>query len=214
MPEKFKTGEDFVKSYGELEKRMKDVGLPPKVADEYKWTPPAGLKMDEGGSKEFREFALGLGLTQKQYEGVMGAYVEHLGQAGQDMLGFAADKSALELRKLPGWESDAGFQYNLAAAGRALNTFMPPEKVAQFEAINHPAVWELLATLGREIGEDRGMHGGALIQAGDTKESLQAMPAYKEMMKTGKHTPESQQITNRLTALFEREAAANRGKLQ
>lgn len=201
MPEKFKTGEDFVKSYGELEARMKTAGLPPKTADEYKWAPPAGLKMDGEGTKQFREFALGLGLTQKQYEGVMGAYVEHLGSAAQDMMSFAADKAALELRKLPGWESDAGFQYNLNAGYKALNVFFPPEKVAQFEARNDPLVWELLSKIGTQLREDGGMSNFTLPQHGETSESLMALPAYQEALKTGKHTAESQLITRKLEAL-------------
>lgn len=178
VPDKFKTGEDLAKAYGELESRMKSAGLPPKAADEYTWTPPEGVKLDERGTKQFKEFAHGLGLTQTQYQGVMKAYTDNLGTLAADVWGYSADKAAVDLKKLPGWESEEGFRGGLSNARHTLEAFLPPEKVAQFEAINHPVVWELLSNIGRELGEDAGMHAAAHIQSAESLESLMKHPAY------------------------------------
>ncbi|WP_124094481.1 hypothetical protein [Burkholderia gladioli] len=68
--------------YGELAKRMGDGGAPPATAAEYTVTVPDALKEKVGDlSKDelftkFRDDMHGLGLSQKQFDGIMGRYLE------------------------------------------------------------------------------------------------------------------------------------------
>ena len=77
--------EAWANSTKELENRMRVVGLPPKTADEYKFDVPEpikalGVDADPAMTKKFRDEALSMGLTQKQYEAVMGKYYEMIPQ--------------------------------------------------------------------------------------------------------------------------------------
>lgn len=63
---------------------MKDVGLPPKSADEYKYEPPkeikeAGFDMPPDVSKRIKDRVFAKGYTNGQYEEMMAMYYEELG---------------------------------------------------------------------------------------------------------------------------------------
>lgn len=176
VPEKYKTGEDFRKGYDELVGRMRDAGLPPKSAEEYEWSPPEGIDLDAEATKGFREFALTAGLSKKQYAAVMDQYIQHLDSVGGDALSFAADKAAVQLKG----EWGGNFQANLKAGHKVLTTFLDPKDLAEFEAVNHPAVWKLLARIGAELPEDAGLANaaGSTQSAEDELKRLQADPAY------------------------------------
>lgn len=196
VPEKFKTGEDFAKSYQELTKRMGDVGLPPKTADEYQWNPPNGMEFDAEATKGFREFALNAGLSKKQYAAVMDAYVQHLDALGGDALSFAADKAMRELTQH--WGSEQAYRQNATKGYKVLKTFLDESELAEFENVNHPAVWKLLAKIGAELPEDAGLANavGNTQDAESELKKLQADPAYMDAK-----NPQHAQIVARVTEL-------------
>lgn len=172
MPEKYKTGEDFAKAYNELTTRMRDVGLPPKTADEYEWKPPEGMEFPAEATQGFRELALQTGLSKKQYAAVMDAYVQHLDAVGGDALSFAADKAAAQLKQEWGGE----FGSKLKAGHKVLTTFLDAKELADFEAVNHPAVWKLLAKIGAELPEDAGL-ANAVGNTQDAETELKTLQA-------------------------------------
>jgi hypothetical protein len=79
LPEKFKTGEDLAKSYGELEKKFADV---PKAPENYKWdfvdSMDLQINTDQDTVKEAESMFKSLGMTQKQVEGVITLYKDQL----------------------------------------------------------------------------------------------------------------------------------------
>lgn len=165
----------WAKSTTELETRMRTTGLPPKSADEYKVEIPpelkaAGVDLDPAQSKAFREMALAAGLTQKQYETVMGAYFKNLGEAADQTSQFSQDKCRTELLKT--YKTDEAL---VAANQRAYRTFMAFADEGDREAIdsigNIPAVIRMLDKVGKEMGEDKGVHPDAILD----QESLQTL---------------------------------------
>ena len=90
LPEKFKTPEDFAKSYSELEKK---IGTQPKAPDEYDYgfVKEMGLEMSEAQQKEANEVFRSYGLTQEQMKGMMALYSDSVQQLQQSMQGVQVD---------------------------------------------------------------------------------------------------------------------------
>jgi hypothetical protein len=85
--------EAWAKSYTGLEQRMKDTGLPPKDATEYKFEPPAGMEAfepDPDLTAAFRTKAHEMGLTQKQYQAVMAKYAALIPSMAEQMVNLRA----------------------------------------------------------------------------------------------------------------------------
>lgn len=169
LPEQFKTPEDLAKSYTELKARMVETGLPPKDATEYKFDLPEGVKgleLDDAKMIEARKAFHGLGLTQKQFEGVMSAYfsnVESLANYGAQL---AATQTSAQLGAL--WKVPAGevvSHPNMTAAMKALNSYGDERQRAEFMSgvISVATVTDILAKVGREVGEDKTRIAGEVI---------------------------------------------------
>lgn len=155
--------EAWAKSYTGLEQRMKDTGLPPKEADEYKFEPPAGLEdieLDQEMSSEFRKEAHELGLTQKQYQSLMARHVSMIPQIADQIARVGASRLQKDL--------DAHYktpQARQVAIDRALTAVM---KVGDDEEIalarsalgnTQPWVYRVLAKYGATYEEDKGIGG-------------------------------------------------------
>ncbi|HIC7209402.1 hypothetical protein [Burkholderia stabilis] len=155
--------------YGELSKRMGDGGAPPATAGEYQVSVPDQLKDavgDLNGDKLFTEFRAdmhALGLSQKQFDGVMAKYfsvVPGLVAGGQQ---FNTESATADLRKA--WADDGTFQKNVGLAFRASNSVakaanMSFDDLEKAGLANNPTFIKIMAALGPEFAEDTPGDGG------------------------------------------------------
>lgn len=199
------SGKKVAAAYAELEKRMKDTGLPPAGEADYKFVPPKGkeaLDMDAAGSAKFRKQAHAMGLTQKQYQGVMEAYVGVLDDLAVRGIQMGADKAAEELQQSWGPKAEPKFKANLALAYKAFNAFADKDDLEQIDMIgNNPTYLRVLAKIGRELREDTGV-GADTIQSKESVEALMKDPAYFD----DKH-PRHAEVKAKVTAHFQAQAA-------
>lgn len=168
------------KSLGELETRMKDVGLPPKTAVEYKFELPKELKeqgidLDPASTKAFRDHAHKMGLTQKQFEGVMAAHLQNLPVLANQVAQFSSAKAKGEL--LGHYKTEDAMKENVKLAYRAFMAYADPADQALIDRIgNIPAVIKVLAKVGKEMGEDPGVNPEAILTAESMQELMRGKP--------------------------------------
>lgn len=169
--------------YGELSKRMGDGGAPPASAAEYQVTVPDQFKDavgDLNGDKLFTEFRAdmhALGLSQKQFDGVMAKYfsvVPGLVAGGQQ---YSSESATADLRKT--WSDDASFQKNVGLAFRA-STAVAKAASMSFDDLekaglaNNPTFIRIMAALGPEFAEDTSSNGsgGGFMSEDDVKKLM------------------------------------------
>lgn len=151
-----------------LEKRLGAGDIPPKTADEYKVNIPENLaeqfKAEDLAAdpmlKSFMTDAHAAGMTQKQVDMVIGQYLERLPAIGGAMSQLSADECTATLKEV--WKSDADYTQNVKAAYNAAKAYGGED----FEAIlkdhgNDPRLVKLLASVGKELGEDKGTPAGS-----------------------------------------------------
>lgn len=170
--------------YGELSKRMGDGGAPPAAATEYQVTVPDQFKDavgDLNNDKLFTEFRAdmhALGLSQKQFDGVMAKYfsvVPGLVAGGQQ---FSTESATTDLRKT--WTDDATFQKNVGLAFRASNAVakaasMSFDDLEKAGLANNPTFIKIMAALGPEFAEDTATgsgNAGGFMSEDDVKKLL------------------------------------------
>ena len=78
LPEKFKTAEDFAKSYGELEKKIQEKAPEIPEAYDYSHAQTLGLDMNEEQQQQANEVFRHYGLTQEQAKGMLGLYSDSI----------------------------------------------------------------------------------------------------------------------------------------
>jgi len=78
LPEKFKSAEDFAKSYGELEKKIQEKA--PQIPDAYDYShaQTIGLDMSTEQQSQANEVFKHYGLTQEQAKGMLGLYSDSI----------------------------------------------------------------------------------------------------------------------------------------
>tara|TARA_B100000029_G_scaffold117531_2_gene110739 strand:- start:7406 stop:8191 length:786 start_codon:yes stop_codon:yes gene_type:complete len=93
LPEKFKSPEDFAKSYTELEKK---IGAQAKAPEEYDYgfIKDMGLEMTDEQQKEANSVFKSYGLTQDQMKGMMALYSDSVQQLQEQMQGPKIDSKA------------------------------------------------------------------------------------------------------------------------
>lgn len=170
--------------YGELSKRMVDGGAPPAAATDYQVTIPDQFKDavgDLNGDKLFTEFRAdmhALGLSQKQFDGVMAKYfsvVPGLVAGGQQ---YTSETATADLRKE--WADDATFRKNVGLAYRAGSAVaqaanMSFEDLEKAGLANNPTFIKIMAALGPEFAEDTATgsgNAGGLMSEDDVKKLL------------------------------------------
>lgn len=193
MPEKFRVmnGEELdvgassrklAESYAGLEKRVGSGDVPPKTADDYAITVPEQFKevwAEDDRFKAFRTDALGAGLTQKQFDFVVGKYfdtVPGLVQGGQQV---TAEKATEELRAT--WATEPEFKANVADAFKAFQAYASPEDQARIDEIgNNPVALRILAKIGKELGEAAGIPQGNMATGEDDIQTILKSQAYMD----------------------------------
>lgn len=169
--------EAWDKSTRELEGRIRDVGLPPKSAEEYKFDPPAGLKemgveMDPDRFKAFRDEAHKAGLTQKQFEMVMGKYYGSLEELVTHGERYDKAKTIKELSAH--FKTPEAVQENVKAAYAVFSAFADEEEMKHlYRVVNDPVAIRVLAKINKELQEDPGVKPEDIL-TGDSVEELMA----------------------------------------
>lgn len=172
--------EQAFKSLGELETRMRVIGLPPKTADEYKYEIPKevaalGIETDPRVDAEFKKGALEQGLTQKQYEWMLGTWYKQLPHLADQVAQFSEESCQAELVKV--YKTPEAATAATKRAYRAFSAYAKPEEMAMIDKIgNIPVVIQVLERIGKELGEDPGINPEAILDG----ESLATLMRGKE----------------------------------
>ena len=206
--------EAWAKSTQQLEQRMRDVGLPPKSADEYKYDVPAELKeagvdLDPAMAKSFREEAHAAGLTQKQYEFVMSKYFGSLSTLADQTKQFSADKARADLMGY--YKTEADFNKNVRLAYQAFSAYAGPQDAELIDTIgNIPAVVRILAKVGAELKEDPGVSPDAILDAESVTTLMRGKPGDQDAPYWNPTDPRHKATVAKVRKHHEAQAAANR----
>jgi hypothetical protein len=191
IPEKFRvmngdamdveaSAKKLAESYAGLEKRVGSGDVPPKTAEDYAITVPEEFKdvwAEDDRFKAFRTDALAAGMTQKQFDLVMGKYftmVPDLVQGGQQV---SADKATEELRTT--WKTDTEFKANVQDAFKAFSAYADPADQARIDEIgNSPVALRILAKIGKEMGEAGGIPAANSSTGADDIQTILKSDAY------------------------------------
>jgi hypothetical protein len=191
IPEKFRvmngdaldveaSARKLAESYSGLEKRVGSGDVPPKTAEEYAVTVPEVFKevwQEDERFQAFKADAIGAGLTQKQFDFVVGKYFDAMPSLVQGALQIDANKATEELRQ--SWKTDAEFKTNIGDALKAFDQFADPQDKANIDAIgNNPIVLRILAKVGKEIQEGGGIPLDSANTGADSVQDLMRSDAY------------------------------------
>ncbi|WP_198156058.1 hypothetical protein [Herbaspirillum autotrophicum] len=182
-----------------LEKRMGSGDVPPKEFSEYKVPDlPEELKGVELSTEEFAKKAHGMGLTQKQYEGVMSEYFSLLPNL------VAADSQAQtgevvsQLRETWGEASDANFRNAHKAAVSIGESIGIPYAEIEKAIGNNPVALRLLAAVGGEMSEDKTPpNANGAVPAGFDINVAMSSKAYQNA-----NDPEHEKVTAQVNAHY------------
>lgn len=208
--------EAWSKSTGELETRMRTFGLPPKAADEYKIEIPKPLKdvgfdLDPAKSKNFRAMAHSLGLTQKQYEGVMGAYFNEIPALADQVSAFSQDKARADL--LAYYKTEEALTENVRNAFRVFSTFADEKDMGLINQIgNIPAVIRVLAKIWPEMREDPGVNPDSILDGESLDTLMRGAPGKEDAPYWNKTDPRHKATVAKVQAHHEAQASARRRK--
>lgn len=223
MPAKFWNAESgevnfeaWAKSTITLETRMKDLGLPPETADGYKFEVPkelkeAGFDLDPKMAKSFRDQALAMGLTQKQYEGVMGQYLTHMQGIANQASTFSADNARTEL--LAYYKTEQALNENVKHAFRAFSAFADEKDMELIDTIgNIPAVIRVMAKVGKEMAEDPGVSPDALLDSESLDQLMRGGPGKEDSPYWNAEDPRHKATVAKVMRHHEAQANAARRK--
>ena len=185
LPEKFRvlngdaldveaSARKLAESYSGLEKRVGSGDVPPKSAEEYALQVPDQFKdtwQEDDRFKAFRNDAHAAGLTQKQFDFVMGKYFTVAPELVQGAEAASLEQATTELKQV--WKTDAEFTANVQSAYKAFTAFADPADRERMDEIgNNPMVLRMLAKIGKEMGEAGGIPQDAGNTGGDDIKAL------------------------------------------
>jgi len=169
IPEKFRvmngeamdveaSARKMAESYNQLQARMGTGDVPPKAAEEYTITVPDAFKesfVEDDRTKAFRSDALAAGLTQKQFDFVMGKYFAVAPELVTGAIDATVETTRGALEKA--WGPEYGKQ--LDAAALAFDKFADPADRGKFDSLmTDPALaYRILARIGPELREAGGI---------------------------------------------------------
>lgn len=167
--------------YAAAVKRIGTGDLPPEAPEKYTFTMPEALKdvpLDQALTDAFRAEAHKAGLTQGQYEMVMGKYFELVPGLLNGAAKVNAEQARGELQQV--WKTPAEFEANMSAAQKAINA-APAELQAKIveQLGTNPVFAQFAALFGKEMREDRAPAPGGTPAAAGTAETLMASEAYR-----------------------------------
>lgn len=201
-----------------LESRMKDIGLPPKSADEYKFDPPAafkdaGLDLDPAMAKQMRDDALAQGLTQKQYEWIMGKYYSEL----EGMVNMSAKVGGERLKAdlMTHYKTPEAMQQNVSLALSVVKAFGDEAELAAAMGPqgNTPAwVYRVLAKVGKELKEDPGAQNDCILAQDDIGELMRGKPGDEDAPYWNPQHPQHKSVVAKVQRHHEAQSNARKRK--
>ena len=217
LPEKFRVMADgkldlsasaqkLASSYAHAEKRIGSGDLPPEAPDAYAYTPPEDFKdlpLDAELSAAFKERAHKAGLTQSQYEMVMGEYFRIVPAMMEGRAAVSAADARAKLQEV--WKDPSDYQAQMGNAQRFV-TSLPEGLRAQFIGNygTDPIMAQVAAHFGREMREDRPAGGLGVQSSSGSAEQLMASEAYRNP----KHVDHAR-VSSQVADIFRRQYGAN-----
>jgi hypothetical protein len=199
------TARKIAEAHGHLERRLGSGDAPPASVDGYKLNVPetlAGKVNTEDLAKapdfiEFQKNMHGLGLSQKQLDGVTAVLLERGIKMREAMPILDAAEATSKLRGMDGWKSDEEYQRQVGRAYAAGKHYAGND----FDGVlkdygNDPRIVAMLARVGAELGEDTQPSPEALQQVQQSLDQLMASPAY-----TNQHHAQHKAVFDQVTAL-------------
>lgn len=193
---------------------MRDTGLPPKSPDEYKIDMPAplkeaGIELDQTSTKAFQAKAHALGLTQKQYEGVMAEFFQQIPNIADNATNYGSAKLKTEL--LAHYKTPEAVQENISLAFKVVRAYGDEKEVEALMGAAgnaHPAWLRIMAKVGKELGEDTAVNPEEVL-GGDSLEHLMRGSYGKEDSPYwNKEDPRHAATVQKVTAYHERQSQA------
>lgn len=206
----------WAKSTTELETKLRTTGLPPKTADDYKYDVPEKVKalggdVDPKMSKAFRDLAHSKGLNQEQYAAVMDAYFEHAQVLGNQAAQFSEAACRAELLKV--YKTEEELTKANQRAYRAFEAFATPEELEQIDTVgNIPLIVRMFERIGKEIGEDPGVHPDAILDGESLQQLMRGGPGAEDSPYWNQSDPRHAVTKAKVARHHEAVAAQNRRK--
>lgn len=220
IPEKYRVVKDdgsldveasttkLAEGYGNLSKRLGGDDAPPNTAEEYAPEVPEGFDFDalkaDPMYQDFLKGAHSRGVNNKQLSYILEEFGKRQALMAEPQIpGIIPDMEAFKSEMVKVWGDDPkAFDKGIADGLKVIKAYMPNITEEQLATIpNSPIVSQLLAAIGKEIGEDRRITS----QPVDVKTfedeliTLQVHPAFSD----AKH-PEHKQIMAKKAELFKR----------
>lgn len=197
------SSQKLAEGYNAAAKRIGTGDLPPETPDAYKFTPPEEFKdvqLDPELAGPFRERAHKAGLTQTQFEFVMGEYFSVVPSVLNAAASLTADEARAELSQV--WSTPAELQGNMTAAERAVS-LMPPDLAAKVREKygTDPLFWQFAAQFGKETREDNSPRGGGGQSPATDTDALMRTEAYRNA-KHPDHAKVSAQVAEAFNKRF------------
>lgn len=194
------SSQKLAEGYAAAQRRIGTGDLPPDDPSKYTFTVPEALKevkLDDELTSAFRTEAHKAGLTQSQYEFVMGKYFELVPGLLDGAAKVTADQARGELQQV--WKSPTEFEANMSSAQRAIHA-APAELQAQIvERFGTDPVFAQFAALwGKQMREDKPT-AAAAPAAPSPADALMASEAYRNP----KH-PEHARVSAQVAEHFKR----------
>lgn len=218
LPEKFRvmaegkldlqaSAQKLANSYAHAEKRIGSGDLPPEAPDAYAYTPPEDFKdlpLDAELSAAFKERAHKAGLTQSQYEMVMGEYFRIVPAMMEGRAAVSAADARAKLQEV--WKDPGDYQAQMGNAQRFV-TSLPEGLRAQFIGNygTDPILAQVAAHFGRDMREDRPAGGMGVQSSSGSAEQLMASEAYRNP----KHVDHAR-VSAQVADIFWRQYGPNR----
>jgi hypothetical protein len=214
LPEKFRvmgadgkldldaSSQKLAQSYAAAQSRIGSGDIPPATAADYKTNLPEQFKdvqMDEALSTAFRDRAHKAGLTQSQFDFVMGEYFELVPSVLDGAAKHTAAAAREKLQEV--WRDPGQYEAEMKRGQTAFNK-LPEQLRAEIMVSGmgaNPMVAQMLAHFGREYREDSPPSHGAPNAATGSAEELMKHPAYRDP----KH-PEHAAISAKVQDAFRR----------
>lgn len=209
--------EAMSKSVTGLEKRMRDIGLPPETVEGYKFEVPKeltdlGIEIDPAMTAEFRTKALELGLTQKQYEGVMAAHFAGIADASDQVGQFSAAKARTTM--LAHYKTEEAMTKAVQRAYATAAAFLPEASLDKILATagNVPEVMIILDAVGKEMAEDPGVHPDAILDGESLDTLMRGKAGDKDAPYWNAEDPRHKAVVAKVQAHHQAAAAAKKRK--
>jgi hypothetical protein len=196
----------LAEGYAAAQKRIGSGDIPPKTVADYKVTLPDTMKEYEiekdKAFTDFRERAHKAGMTQAQFDLVMGEYFRVAPELVGGAKALDAESCVSELRTA--WKSDAQFKAEVGNAYKAAVAYGGDDAEGIMKDYgNDPRIVRMMAKAGSELGEDKTPSNGGGLPAGQSVEALMTSEAYTNP----KHVDHAR-VSAQVSAEFDRRAKA------